>query len=78
MFDGVLPASVDLLTLLQSEGGDAPGAQAEAIDRILTGGTLPANELALLQQFYDDISADPLALQDTFGLAASLPGFQWY
>ena len=78
MFDGVLPASIDLEGLLASEDGDAPGAQGAAIDRILTGGTMPAEEVGMLQQFYDDVSPDPLALQDTFSLAASLPGFQWY
>jgi uncharacterized protein (DUF1800 family) len=75
-FDGALGTSVDVNSLAASEPGVG---QASAISRILTGGTMSANETAALQQFYDDLPhGDPLALTDTFGLAASMPGAQWY
>jgi len=71
--------SVDLPGLLDSEGGNVPGEQAAAIDRILTGGRLSAEELSLIQAFYDDPNTPPgVALSDAFGLAASVPGYQWY
>jgi len=73
-------ATVSADALLASEGGDIPGEQAAAIDRILTGGRLPANEVTLLQDFHDN-GVPPgyvLTLRETFGVAASMPGFQWY
>ena len=79
MFDGLLPASFDLLGLLDAEGGDVPGEQAAAINQILAGGMLSGKEVTLLQDFFDDSSPPMLdALRDTFGLAASLPSSQWY
>ncbi|MGD2110094.1 MAG: DUF1800 domain-containing protein [Phycisphaerae bacterium] len=79
LFDGVLPATMDLDALLDAEGGNRPGEQGGAINRILTGGMMSTDEVDLLQQFYDDVSdGDALALSDTFGLAASMPGAQWY
>lgn len=67
----------DLAGLLESEGGNAPGQQAAAIDRILTGGRFTDEELTQLQNFFDRSGYGGI-LQDAMGLAASLPGFQWY
>ena len=77
--DDQLPLTADFDALLQSEGGDVPGEQAAAIDRILTGGTMPSEQRAMLQAFYDDqIPTSSTALADTFGLAVSMPASQWY
>jgi len=81
LLDLAIPGTVlDSNALLASEGGNLPGEQANAVDRILTGGRLPANELALLQDFYDNGVPPnyPLAVRETFGLAASMPTYQWY
>lgn len=67
---------VNLEALLDSEGGNAPGQQAEAINRIL-GETLSDEETAIVQEFYDTAPQE-IALRDAFGLAASMQGFQWY
>ncbi len=79
LFDGQFPdVTIDTQALIESEG-DVPGEQAAAINRILTGGSFSDQEVAVLQQFYDDASSTfSSALSETFGLAASMPGFQWY
>jgi len=70
---------VDLNALLASEGGNAPGQQALTIDRILTGGQSSPEDIAIVQAFYDQVSGlGAQAVTDTFGLAASMPEFQWY
>ena len=48
------------------------------LNRILTGGVLPEDDVTMIQQFYDDQAAPAAALRDAFALAASLPGYQWY
>jgi uncharacterized protein (DUF1800 family) len=81
LFDGSLAqyVEVDPDTLIASAGGNAPGEQANAINSILTGGRLPPSDVAILQDFYDNaIGSDQFAIWDTFGLAASLPSYQWY
>ena len=79
LFDGNIGGvSVDLDALLVSEGGNFPGEQGEAINRILTGGQMDAANVALVQGFYDDWSLAPQALAETFGLAGSMPDLQWY
>lgn len=69
--------TIDTVGLLNSEGGNVPGQQAAAINRILTGGTLPANEVAEIQDYYDNAPAGS-ALRDSFTLGSSVPGYQWY
>jgi len=80
LFDNFIPGvTVDEAALLQSEGGNVPGGQAGAINRILTGGRMTTKEVSLLQDFYDGVPPGyPSELQDAFGLAASLPSTQWY
>ncbi len=80
LLDGSIPGvSMSLHALLKSEGGTDPGMAGAAIDQILTGGSLPAAEVVKLQQLYEDVSAtNPPAVADTFGVGASLPGYQWY
>ncbi len=79
-FDSQIPgALVNPTALLNSEGGSAPGEQAAAVDRILTGGALSDDEVTAMQDFYD--TAPPptgSVVRDLFGLGASMPGFQWY
>jgi hypothetical protein len=77
LLNGALPGvNVDVDALLASEGPPAPGQEAEAMKRILTGDGLSEYEVSQLQQFVDQ--AGPGQEEDAFGLAASLPGFQWY
>ena len=82
LFDGTLAGiTVDAPGLLAAAGGNDPasGTQGTDIDMILTGGRLNPAEVSALQQYYNDVAAQgPPAVNDTFGLAASVPGFQWY
>lgn len=74
LFDGSIPdVTVNAAALLATEN-PAPGAEASAINNILTGGMLSQEEEAELQQFID--GGTPTT--DWFGLAASVPGFQFY
>jgi len=70
--------SIDLDGLLTSEGGNTPGEQAAALDRILTGGQLTDEEVTLLQGFYDGAAGTYWPEADTLRLAASVPTFQLY
>ncbi len=70
--------TIDTQALLNSEGGNFPGQQAAAIDRILTGGDLSAQEVTLIQDFYDNQLVPAVGAIDAFGLATTVPGFQWY
>jgi len=58
---------------------DRPGL-AGRINRNLFGGSLPPHEEELVQTFIDGYPSvfDTHALFDSFSLAVSLPGFQWY
>jgi len=70
--------TIDTQALLNSEGGNQPGQQAIAIDQIMTGGALSAQEVTLIQNFYDNQLVPAVGAIDSFGLAATVPGFQWY
>lgn len=70
--------SIDLDGLLASEGGNMPGEQATAMDRILAGGQLSDEEVTLLQDFYDGAAGTYWPEADTLRLAASVPTFQLY
>jgi len=72
--------TMDTDALLVEEGATLPLTQAPAVNRILTGGRLTASEVTSLQQFYDsdEPNGASLAARDMFGLAASVPTFQWY
>jgi len=81
LFDGSLNQYVQVNpeALIAAAGGNARGTQAGAINRILTGGRMPQSDVQMLQDFYDNaILNDQFAIWDSFGLAASLPTYQWY
>jgi uncharacterized protein (DUF1800 family) len=80
LFDNeLIGTTVDVLGLIASEGGDVPGQEAQAINRVLTGGILPSDEVVLVQQFINEVSGtDVEVIRDAFALMASLPGYQWY
>lgn len=74
LFDGqIRDVTVDASALLAARD-PAPGEEASAINDILTGGMLSTAEEAELQQFV----AGGTTTTDWFGLAASVPGFQFY
>ena len=74
LFDGGIPDVTVNATALLASQSPAPGEEAGAINYILTGGMLSLAEEAELQQFID--GGTPTT--DWFGLAASVPGFQFY
>ena len=80
LVDGRLSwASVDpIKTLAKVPGGLTPGRQAAAINQVLTGGTLPQDDMLKLQMFIDQNLGTTQTLRDALSIAASLPGFQWY
>jgi hypothetical protein len=80
LFGGDIPAvSMDLEGAMEAAGGVGEGTQAAAINRVLTGGQLPAAEVDAIQQFYDEYaSSDVDVVGDAFGLAAAMPRFQSY
>ena len=79
MFDGTLPTGVDLQTLLADNGAYNLGLTAPTMNKILTGWSMTDAEVQLLLEFYADLpDDDAFALEDAFGLATSLPAFQWY
>ncbi len=67
----------DLSALLANAGGTV-GNEGEAINLILTGGTMTSEEVAEIQQFYDDYRGSPVVNADAFGLGASMASYQWY
>lgn len=72
-------ATIDpLLALSQVPGGLQPGGQAQGINRMLTGGAMPEDQVLELQMFIDQRSATAQTLRDAISIAASLPSFQWF
>lgn len=72
-------ASVDpIKTIAQIPGGLQPGRQAQAINMLLANGRLPQRDVINLQMFIDQNMGTTQTLRDAIGIAASLPGFQWY
>ncbi len=69
---------IDVVGLLASQGGNVPGQQAQAINQILTGGTMSNEEVNLLQSFFDEWSSLDGVNREGLALAAAMPGFQWY
>ena len=66
------------IELINSVNPAFTGQEASAINLVLTGGSMPAEEVSLIQDFYDATAKTEADLRDAFGLAASAPSYQNY
>jgi hypothetical protein len=78
IFDGVFPGIAVNDDALIEARGLPPGHEVAAIDLTL-GQPLPSRQFGLLEHFVSSLpSGYTNKYAEAFGLATTMPGFQWY
>lgn len=81
LFAREIPGNLPEVSVLQTLIATAPAGSstAQAINWVLTGGTIPASHVAGVQQFIDAHPSQPsIVLREAFALMASSPSYQYY